>query len=55
MFIVQTKDTIYRSKRKLDATYKHVTFRYKDKAKFREVTETQMKSLERTGKRIVEL
>ena len=54
-YAVVTKDSIFRTKRKLDAIFKHVTFRYKDKARFREMSETQMKTLERSNKRVIEI
>lgn len=50
-----TKDSIYRSKRKMDIAFKHVQFRYKDKARYRTATETQMKSLERSNKKVIEV
>ena len=44
-YIVQTKDTVYRSKRKLTTAYLHVTFKYKDRAKYREVGDKQLAGL----------
>lgn len=57
MFIIETKDALYFTPRKLDAAYKHVTFKFKDRARFKEVTETQFKSVQRRykGKTQVEL
>ena len=44
-YIIQTKDTVYHSKRKLDTTYKHISFKYKDRAKYREVGDKQLAGL----------
>ena len=55
IYTVSVKGIIYYSKRKLDAIYKHVSFRYRDKAKYREATETQFQSMKRKAKKVVEL
>ena len=44
-YIVQTKDTVYHSKRKLTTAYKHVTFRYRDYVSYREVGDRQLARL----------
>lgn len=50
MFVIETKNELYYSERKIDAIYKHVTFKFKDRPKFKEVTETQFKSVQRRYK-----
>ena len=37
VYVVETQDKIFWSQRKLDATYKHTQFRYKDRVRYREV------------------
>jgi hypothetical protein len=41
-YIIQTKDTVYHSKRKLDTSYKHVSFKYKDRARYKEVCDKKL-------------
>lgn len=55
IYTVTAKGSTYYSKRKIDAIYKHVTFKYKDRARFREVTETQFAAMKRQAKQMVEL
>ncbi len=50
LYLVETKDTVYASERKLDAAYKHVEFKY-GQAKYREVSESEFQ----TTKRLVRL
>ena len=37
VFVVETQNEIYWSTRKLDATYKHTQFKYRDGARYREL------------------
>lgn len=51
VYTVETKDTIFWSERKLDATYKHVEFLY-GQARFGEMNEDD---LVRKGKKMIQI
>ncbi len=41
LYIVDTPQALYYSTSKLEATYKHVEFSYKDKARYKEVQQSK--------------
>mgnify|MGYP001592794689 CR=1 FL=1 len=46
---------IHYSPRKIDIVYKHTTFKYKDKARYREVTESQFEKMRKSAIEVVQL
>lgn len=50
LYVVETKDAVYLANRKLEATYKHVEFRY-GKAKYKEVLASKYRVPE--GKEVI--
>jgi hypothetical protein len=55
IYTVTVKSITHYSYRKLDAIYKHVTFKYKDRARFRELTEKQFAAMKKQGNKMVEI
>jgi len=53
LFLVETKDVVYYSERKIDAAYKHQEFNRWNPAKYREVQKSKYKFPE--GKRKIAL
>lgn len=51
VYTVETKDTIFWSERKMDATYKHVEFLY-GQAKFGEMSKDE---LSKKGKKVIQI
>jgi len=50
IYTVTVDDITYWSKRKLDAIYKHIEYRYYNESEFRVVTESRLQSIKRNNK-----
>jgi hypothetical protein len=56
IYLIDTKSHILWSSVKMKATYKHVEFLFRDRAKFKEVTSDQFNKLVRsTNKKMIEI
>lgn len=53
VYIVETPDEIFWSKRKMDAQYRHMDFLWRDRAKYKELTEFKWGKLKETTKKKV--
>lgn len=53
ILIVETPDEIFWSKRAMDAQYRHMDFLWRDRAKYKEVSEFRFKKLAETTKKKV--
>jgi hypothetical protein len=51
VYLIDMKDQILWSKSKMDATYKHVEFLFRDRVRFKEMTEKQFSLLKKTSKK----
>jgi len=50
IYTVTVDNITYWSKRKLDAIYKHIQYRYYNESEFRVVTESRLQSIKRNNK-----
>jgi hypothetical protein len=56
IYVVETPDEIFWSKRKLTTQFKHLEFLWRDRAKYKELTPVKWGQLkERTSKKVWEL
>ena len=46
-YVIETPKEVFWSKQKIDATYKHVEFLYRDKAKWREIPDQNWKRFQK--------
>ena len=51
MYIIETKDEVFYSERKLDVTFKHVEFLYRDNVRYKELTPEQFDKLKMRNKK----
>ena len=56
VYIVETSDEIFWSKRKMDVTHQHVKYLYRDKARYKQMDEDKFtKYIENTNKKAIKL
>ena len=53
IYIVETPNDIFWSKRKMDAQYRHVSFLWRDRARYKELTEFKWGRLSATTKKSI--
>jgi hypothetical protein len=51
VYVIETPDELFWSHRKMDATYKHVDYLWRDRAKYRELAVDKWKALSKTTKK----